>query len=120
MSLQDVEVKQKVYINGKEAWPFIPDALFSDSKITPWNEVSISGSASDETVAITDLGTVKALWLEVDPDDRDKITVKYNGSSKAYSVSPIEATTENITALTASNSDTAAVKVRWRALTQES
>lgn len=116
MSEQIVEIKDALYQNGRLIEPFIPASSYSDAILSPWNKVTISASASNESVAISDLSTVKRLDLFVEPDDIDKITVKYNGSSKAYSVSPLEITTESISAITASNSSTAIVNLYWRAV----
>jgi len=116
VSKQTVEVRDKLFENGREVEPFIPLSSYSDAMVTPWNKVTITGSASDEAVAISDVGTVLRLDLKVRPADVDKISVKYNGSSKAYNVSPIEITSENITAITASNSNSAAVNLFWRAI----
>lgn len=105
-----------VYQDGRETIPAVSDISFEDSETTAFNKVTVSGSASDETVAISDVGTVKYLELRVGASDVDKITVKVNGSSKAYKVSPIAAYSENITAITASNSSTSAVNLYWRVI----
>jgi len=52
----------------------------------------------------------------VAPADIAKISVKYNSSSTPYNVSPMEISSEAITALTASSSSTAVVNLYWRAL----
>lgn len=118
MSKQNVEIRHKLYNNGKAIEPFIPDLVFTDAITTGFNLVSISASASDETVNISDLGTIVDLELRVLAADVDKITVKYNGSSDAYAVSPIDAVSENITAITASNSSAAAVDLFYKAVYQ--
>lgn len=101
---------------GRQLAPFVPDLEYTDSETTGYNKVIIAGSASNATVPITDLGTISLLDLAVSADDRDKITVKYNGSTKAYGVSPREVTSENITGITASNSSTSPVNLYWRAV----
>lgn len=116
MTLQTVQKEFKVYVNGQESSPFAGELVYSDSLTSAEGVISVTASASDETLPIADLGTVKILELRVAPDDIDKITVKYNGSSKAYSVSPIEITSETITGVTASNSSTSAVELKWRVL----
>lgn len=117
MSKQNIEVRDRFFVDGREIEIKIPTSSYSDSMISQWNKVTISGSASNETVAITDLGTVKRLDLKVATTDIDKITVKYNGSNKAYDVGAFpEITSENITSLTASNSSTSAVDLYWRAV----
>jgi len=118
MSKQIVEIRNKLYQNGEAIEPFIQDLVFSDSMATSFNLVSVTASASNETLAISDLGTIVDLELRVAVADVDKITVKYNGSSDSYSVSPIEVTSENITAITASNSSTSAVNLYWKAVYQ--
>lgn len=117
MSKTTIEQRSKLYQNGKQVHPFIPDRIYSDSFGTGYNKLTVTGSAANEVGAITDSGTIKELELRVDPaSDLSKITVKYNGSSTAYSVSPISLTTGNITAITFSNSSTSAVDVFWRAI----
>lgn len=116
MSKQDVTLIIDLYADGRRVVPFVPELNYTSAMLSSWNKVSISASAANETVAISDLGTIKYLELKVKPDDRSKITVKYNGSSDAYAVSPLEVTTENITAVTASNSDDEAVNLYWRAI----
>ena len=116
MSKQTVEERFKLYQNGKATEPFIPNLVYPDAMSTSFNLVSISASASNETLAISDLGTVLYLELRVAPADVDKITVKYNGSSDSYAISPLEITTENITAITASNSSASVVNLYWRAV----
>lgn len=118
MSKQNVEIRNKLYSNGKAIEPFIPDLVFTDAIATGFNIVSISASAANETVNISDLGTIVDLELRVLAADVDKITVKYNGSSDAYAVSPIEVTSENITGITASNSSSAAVNLYYKAVYQ--
>lgn len=118
MSKQTVEIRNKLYQNGQAVSPFIPDLVFADSMATPFNLVSISGSAINESLAISDIGTVVDLELRVAPVDVDKITVKYNGGSDTYPVSPIEITSENITAITATNVSTSAVNLYWRPIYQ--
>lgn len=116
MSLKEIKVKLRLYDNGAEVSPFASELIYSSSFVTGYNKVTITGSASDEAVAITDQGTVKLLELRVKPDDLDKISVKYNGSSQAYNVNPIELITEDITGITASNSNSSEVDLYWRAL----
>jgi hypothetical protein len=116
MSKQSVEIKDLLYENGKQIQPFIPLSAYSDAILSPWNKLTVSASATNEALAIGDLGTVKRLDLRVEPADVDKITVKYNGSSKAYAVSPLDTTTESISGITASNSSTAIVNLYWRAV----
>lgn len=118
MSKQIVEIRNKLYLNGEAIEPFIPDLVFSDSMATGFNLVSVTGSASNETLAISDLGTIVDLELRVAVGDISKLTVKYSGSSDSYSVSPIEVTSENITGITVSNSSTSAVNLYWRAVYQ--
>ena len=115
MSKTTIERKFNLFENGEETFPFLPDRTFSDSFTTGWNKLTVSASASDESMAISDIGTIKELELRVHPDDVDKITVKYNGGSTAYAVSPIELVSETVT-ITASNSSSAAVNVYWRAI----
>lgn len=115
--MSTVLLRYKLYDQyGRELAPFVPDLEFSDSKTTGYNEVTVAGSATNATVPITDLGTVAILELRVHPDDVNKLTVKYNGSAKAYAVSPLEVTSENITAITVTNTSTSAVKMFWRAI----
>lgn len=109
MSLQDTSVIHKVFWNGEPAGLDIPELLYLDSIASGWNKVTVSGSAADEAVAIGDYGTTKLIFLKVKPTDVNKITVKINGSSKAYKVSPLAAFSDNLSALTASNSSTSAV-----------
>lgn len=116
MSKQSVEIRDLLYENGKQIEPFIPVSAYSDAILSPWNKLTVSASATNEALAIGDLSTVKRLDLRVDPEDVDKITVKYNGSSKAYPVSPLDTTSENITGITASNSSAAIVNLYWRAV----
>jgi hypothetical protein len=116
MSKQSIEIRDLLYEDGKQVEPFIPVSSYEDAILSPWNKVTVSASATNEALAISDLSTVKRLDLYVEPSDVDKITVKYNGSSKAYAVSPLEATTENITGITASNSSAAVVNLYWRAV----
>lgn len=116
MSKQSVEIRDLLYEDGKQVEPFIPVSSYEDAILSPWNKVTVSASATNEALAISDLSTVKRLDLYVEPSDVDKITVKYNGSSKAYAVSPLEATTENITGITASNSSATVVNLYWRAV----
>lgn len=116
MSKQDITLVIDLYSDGRAVKPFVPELNYTDSMLSSWNKVSITASAANESMAISDLGTIKYLELRVVPDDRNKITVKYNGSSDAYSVSPLEITTENITAITASNSSTSVVNLYWRAI----
>lgn len=116
MSLDTVILKLNIFQDGREAYPAISDITFETSQTSGFNKAGVAGSATDANVTITDVGTVKYLELRVKPDDVDKITVKINGSSKAYKVSPIAAYSENITAITASNSSTSAVDLYWRAI----
>lgn len=118
MSKQNVEIRNKLYSNGKAIEPFIPDLVYTDAITTGFNLVSITASAANEVVNISDLGTIVDLELRVAASDVDKITVKYNGSSDAYAVSPIEVTSENITAITASNSSAVAVDLFYKAVYQ--
>lgn len=116
MSKQSVEIRDLLYEDGQLVEPFIPVSYYEEAVLSPWNKLTVSASATNEALAISDISTVKRLDLYVEPSDVDKITVKYNGSSKAYAVSPIEVTTENITGVTASNSSTAIVNLYWRAV----
>lgn len=118
MSKQTVEERFKLYQNGEAIESFIPNLVYTDSMTTGFNRVTITASASNETVAISDLGTIVFLELRVAPADVDKITVKYNGSSDSYAISPLEIVSENITAITASNSSTSVVDLFWRAIYQ--
>lgn len=116
MSKITTEVKTRIYENGCESHPVVTDRTFSDSFGTGLNKITVSASASDEAVAISDTGTIKRLELRVHPDDNSKISVKYNGSSTAYNVSPLEVTTDNLSSITASNSSTSAVNLYWWAI----
>ena len=118
MSLQEVTWQAKLYQKGEEVYPFIPELVYDDAMTTQLAAVTITASAANETVniPISRLGTtLKIFELYVSPDDVSKITVKINSSSKAYSVSPVQIFSENISAITASNSSTAEVKLYWRA-----
>lgn len=117
MSLQEV-IRQYRLIDksGDEVYPFVPELIYEEAIASSWNEISISANASDESIAISDIGTIKILELKVLPDDKSKITVKYNGVNESYSVNPIEITSENISSITASNSSSAVVKLYWRAI----
>ena len=116
MSLDTVLEKIKIYQDGREAYPAISDMTYENSQVTGWNKVSITASASDETVAISDIGTVKRLVLKVLPADVNKITVSINGSGDTFKVNPRLSFSENVTAVTASNSSTSAVNLYWRAI----
>lgn len=116
MSLDTILLRINVYQDGQEAYPAVSDITFESSQTSGFNKVGVAGSATDANVPITDVGTVKFLELRVAAGDVDKITVKINGSSKAYKVSPVAAYSENITAITASNSSSDAVNLYWRAI----
>ena len=116
MSLQEVQKRYKVYQSGREVSPFVGDLVYSDSLTSAEGVIYVSASASDEALPITDLGTIQLLELRVAPADIAKISVKYNSSSTPYNVSPMEISSEAITALTASSSSTAVVNLYWRAL----
>lgn len=115
MAKTTIERKINLFENGQESFPFLSDRTFSDSFSTGWNKLTVSGSALDESLAISDLGTIGELELRVSPDDVDKISVKYNGGSTAYNVSPAELVSETVT-ITASNTNSSAVDVYWRAI----
>jgi hypothetical protein len=115
MAKTTIERRINLFENGQESFPAIIDRTFSDSYAAGYNKLTVTASATDETLAIADLGTLKELELRVHPDDVSKITVKYNGGSTAYAVSPIEMVAEPVT-ITGSNSSTAAVNVFWRAI----
>lgn len=117
MSLQDVKRQYLITDSqGVALSPAIPDFLFEDSFCTNWNQVNVAASAVDATLPISDIGTVKLLELRVVPDDISKLTVKYNGSTTAYPVSPIDITSETISGITVSNSTTSIVPLYWRAI----
>lgn len=113
---ETVLLRLNVYQDGREIIPAVSDIIFDSSETTGFNKVTVSASAADEAVAISDVGTVKYLELRVGSNDVNKITVKINSSSKAYKVSPVAAYSETISAITASNSSTSAVNLYWRVI----
>ena len=119
MTLQTTEVRYRLYQDGIEINPFIPDLVFEDSVSNPWAVIYVSANAGNEVLAIGQLGTtVKLLHLKVSPSDVNKITVKLNGGA-SFDLSPRQIFSDGtISSLTASNSSSSEVPVYWKAVYQ--
>jgi len=111
-----VTVRTNIYQNGEEMSPNLGDIdLLDDYRPSVAVGHEIAASASDVSIPVAGAGTTGYLILKlVDTTQTGKITVKVNGDSTAFNLDPFVILSENITALTASNSDSSnAVKVEW-------
>lgn len=93
-----------------------PDLVYADSIYTGEGEFTIEASAVDEAVAIGDLGSVKLFFIQVSVADAGVLTFKVNGNTDTEKANPLITYSGGISSLTASNSSTSPVKVRWRAV----
>lgn len=121
MALSETTVEFKIIKNGEfdskdQTNRQPPELFYADSLYTGVGEFSVTASAVDEAVAISDLGTVKLLILEVDPSDTGVISLKINGSTVTEVINPIVVYSDTLSSLTASNSSASEVKVKWRAV----
>lgn len=94
----------------------VPELAFADTIYSSEGEISVSASATDETVSIGDLGTVKFLLLQVDAANAGSLTFKINGNSSSETANPLVVYSGALSGLTASNSTASEIKVRWRAI----
>lgn len=116
MSLQEVRAQYKVFSNGEEVKPFMDELVESAGFTVATGKITVSASASDETVNVGTLGDIRLLELRVKPVDIDKVTLKLNSDTVVDELSPLVVYSENVTTLTASNSDTSEVEIFWRAI----
>ena len=118
MSLLEVRAEYKLLENDSEVAPLFQERVNAEAFATAFNKISITANATDEAVNIGTLGDIKSIEIRLaNFADTDKITLKLNGNTVADPLSPIAVYTENITSLTASNSDTANdIDILWRAI----
>ena len=82
-----------------------------DAIATFANDIDVAASAVDQAIPVDSKGTIKELRIFTDYTATAKITCKINGQSKEWTVNPVQLFTENITALTVSNSNTTTAAV---------
>ena len=121
MSLAETTVEFTIHKNGEfnpkdQTNRQPPELFYADSLYTGVGEFSVTASTSDEVVAISDLGTVKILILEVSSANTGVISFKLNGGTSEEVANPIVLYSDTLSSLTASNSSTSEVKVKWRAV----
>lgn len=119
MSLAETTVQLNLFANTEESdnnslniQP--PELVYADSIYTGEGEFTIEASATDEAVAIGDLGTIELLFLQVDTSNAGVLTFKVNGNTATETANPLIVYSGAVSSLTASNSSTSPVKVRWR------
>jgi len=116
MTLALTQVKNIVLSNGDLVNSLIPDLNYESAIESGEANISVAGSVSDATVPINNIGTVQVLFLWVDKDDINKLTLKINGNTSTESLSPLVIYSGTLSSLTVSNSATTAVKLNWRAI----
>lgn len=71
----------------------------------------LAASASNETILIDDdTNTVLTVLWDIDGLGSDAITIKTNGATNARAVKPLRVISNNLTSITASNSDSVSKK----------
>lgn len=104
--------------NGETLYPLNSKFTFS-SNYSSFGKQQIAASGTDVSVRVTQAGTIglAIFWADEGVTGND-LTVKINGSSQSFKVQPFLIVSENITAMTLTNSDTASAHVlNWRLLT---
>jgi len=106
MPLGTAILDAEISTNGEILHPFPARISFLNSFATAGNKQQIAAGATDVSVNITGAGTINfaLLWDDVGVTG-NSLTVKVNGSSFPLKVHPFLILSEDITALTVTNSD---------------
>lgn len=106
MAFQDITDSLELLQDGQEISPKIPDIVFADSTTTFLNDITINAGATDQSIPIGSKGTIKQLRVFSDYSSSPTLTCKISGQSTEWTINPVQEFTEDVTALTVSNSDT--------------
>jgi len=107
------EVKSiiNMYDSGDELSPELSETTYTNSITTSMNDIDIAASAVDFVIPISNKGTIEEIRIFTDYTTTATLTCKISGQSTEWTINPVQIFTENVTALTVSNSSTTTDKV---------
>lgn len=101
----DVKSTINLYVDGEFIYPAIDPTIYNDAVTTFYSTITILAGAVNQVIAVGQKGTIKELKIFSDYSDGNYLSCKINGQSTSWVINPVQIFTQNITALTISNSD---------------